>query len=103
MSQLEEKLNHIKITTKMLLDEIEKLTNDISELEQYNQRLIYENQQLQEVVASATKVAKPNRASNALLEMYERGYHICTESFSKPLDDTKGCLFCDQVIERNKG
>lgn len=99
MSELQKKINDIKNQINILLDEIEKLSSEVASLEQYNQRLIYENQQVQESTKSMIKNDKPN----ALLDMYNRGYHICTVFFSEPLDKKQGCMYCYEVLERNTG
>lgn len=99
MSELQKKINDIKNQINLLLNEVEKLSSEVASLEKYNQRLIYENQQVQESTKSTVKNDKPN----ALTDMYNRGYHICTVFFSEPLDKKQGCIYCYNVLERNTG
>ena len=87
--------------TRDLVDNMEQLHNQVTELLEQNAELSIENDHLRRVIKKMKDKNGESKLSGSrqnLKELYQQGFHVCSEYFGKRLAPGESCAFCTDVI-----
>jgi regulator of replication initiation timing len=87
--------------THDLVDSMEQLQAQVTELLEQNAELSIENDHLRRVIKKMKDQHGESKLSGSrqnLKELYQQGFHVCSEYFGKRLAPGESCAFCTDVI-----
>lgn len=88
--------------TQGLLDSMEQLKLDMTEILEENTELSVENEHLHTVIkefkGENNEEDGLSMPRQNLQKIYEQGFHVCNEYYGKRLDYNESCTFCLDVI-----
>jgi len=88
--------------TQELLDSMEQLKLDMTEILEENAELSVENEHLHTVIkefkGENNEEDGLSMPRQNLQKIYEQGFHVCNEYYGKRLDYNESCTFCLDVI-----
>lgn len=87
--------------TRELVANMEQLQNQITEILEQNVELSIANDHLRAVIKKMKGSQAGDQLSGSrqnLKELYQQGFHVCSEYFGKRLAPGESCAFCTDVI-----
>lgn len=105
-SRIYDRFEKITQQTKDLLEKMEQLQLQMTEVLEENAELTIENEHLHKLIADSQKDADENELSTPrqnLQKLYEQGFHVCNEYYGKRLDHHESCTFCLDAIFGRRG
>lgn len=87
--------------TRELVANMEQLQAQITEVLEQNAELSIENDHLRKAIKKMkdqSGEAKLSGSRQNLKELYQQGFHVCSEYFGKRLAPGESCAFCTDVI-----
>ncbi|KRM60447.1 hypothetical protein FC26_GL000535 [Paucilactobacillus vaccinostercus DSM 20634] len=105
-SQIYDHFERVTRQTKDLLDRMEQLQLQITEVLEENAELSIENEHLHEIITESHQESESNELSTSrqnLQKLYEQGFHVCNEYYGKRLDHHESCTFCLDAIFGRRG
>lgn len=96
-----ERFAQVTKQTRELVDNLEQLQTQITKILEENIELSIENEHLRQAI----KKTKPHHSDEHLLgsrqnlkELYQQGFHVCSEYYGKRLEPHESCTFCLDAI-----
>lgn len=96
-----ERFAQVTKQTRELSNNIEQLQEQITEILEQNVELSIENDHLRQVIKKMKGNHSDSQLSGSrqnLKELYQQGFHVCSEYFGKRLAPGESCAFCTDVI-----
>lgn len=87
--------------TRDLSNNLAQLQEQITVILEQNVELSIENEHLRQVIKKMKGSQEDSRLSGSrqnLKELYQQGFHVCSEYFGKRLAPGESCAFCTDVI-----
>ena len=94
LDHLEEALNQTLSQVSVIRDELEKSLSE-------NATLRMELEKLRNRLADFdTKTPTPSQPNSNLINIYDEGFHVCTNFYGQRRVDDEPCAFCTELIYR---
>ncbi|MGT2847235.1 DNA replication initiation control protein YabA [Streptococcus massiliensis] len=100
--ELFDALDDFSQTLLMTLAEVEAIKKKLKQVVEENTALRLENDKLRERLGQVEKNS-PARVSHGranLREIYNDGFHICTDFYGQRRENDGECVFCDELLYR---
>lgn len=100
-SNIYERFAQVMKQTQDLVDNMEQLQSQITEILEKNVELSIENEHLRQAVKKGKSQHDDNQLSGSrqnLKELYQQGFHVCSEYYGKRLEPNESCTFCLDAI-----
>ncbi|KRM11011.1 DNA replication initiation control protein YabA [Paucilactobacillus suebicus] len=105
-SKIYDRFERVTEQTKDLLEKMEQLQLQITEVLEENAELTIENEHLHKLIAEnqqENESAELSSSRQNLQKLYEQGFHVCNEYYGKRLDHHESCTFCLDAIFGRRG
>lgn len=102
-----ERFTQVMKQTRELADNMEQLQAQITTILEENVELSIENEHLRQAVKKNQPRHSDNHLSGSrqnLKELYQQGFHVCSEYYGKRLEPNESCTFClDAIFGHDQG
>ncbi|WP_076460815.1 DNA replication initiation control protein YabA [Limosilactobacillus caccae] len=106
-SNIYERFAQVTKQMKDLVDNMEQLQVQITEILEKNVELSIENEHLRQVIKQNQPRHSDDQLSGSrqnLKELYQQGFHVCSEYYGKRLAPNESCTFClDAIFGHEQG
>lgn len=114
MSEHHKDLNNIYERFAQVMKQSQELTANMEQLQAQITAVLEENVELSienENLRQAIKKTRPQHSDDQLLgsrqnlkELYQQGFHVCSEYYGKRLEANESCTFClDAIFGHDQG
>lgn len=95
---------------QLMLTRFSELRRGVTHVLEKDTELKIENQHLREVLGKRhhqqsrqfNREPQLPKSRKNLLKLYHEGFHICNQFFGKHRDENENCLFCNEILFRNR-
>ena len=102
-----ERFAQVMQQTRDLVSKMEQLQDQITAILEENVELSIENDHLRQVVKKQQPKHNDNHLSGSrqnLKELYQQGFHVCSDYYGKRLAPNESCTFClDAIFGHDQG
>ena len=104
---LYEQFAQVMNQTQDLVNKMEQLQAKIIAISEENVELSIENKHLRKMIKEKQPHHSENQLSGSrqnLKELYQQGFHVCSEYYGKRLEPNESCTFClDAIFGQEQG
>ncbi|GLB47157.1 initiation-control protein YabA [Philodulcilactobacillus myokoensis] len=116
--ELYEGFKSMEAQTQLMLEKCSELRKGMTDVLEQNTELKIENQHLRELLKNnqnqlenpknddgeeiAQSSSRLSKSRKNLEKLYNEGFHVCTEFFGQHRDEGQNCIFCTELIYRNR-
>lgn len=102
-----ERFAQVMKQTHELVDNMEQLQAQITAILEENVELSIENEHLRQAIKKNQPQSSDDHLSGSrqnLKELYQQGFHVCSEYYGKRLAPNESCTFClDAIFGHDQG
>ena len=99
--ELYDSLDDFSLHLLKTMSQVDQIKSELKMIVEENTRLRLENDKLR---ARLNQVSHPSRkqeeSTNPLREIYQDGFHICTDFYGQRLDPEGTCMMCTELLYR---
>lgn len=97
-NEIHNQIGQLKYLIVKLLEENNKLKIENENLRKHYDKNLMELDRTEEKSEKKVEIEKPKVAYNNLTNLYNEGFHICSDQFGRPRSDD--CLFCTPFLNK---
>lgn len=101
LNNIYDRFSQVMKQTKELVESMEQLQAQVTTVMEQNAELSIENDHLRTLLKKSQSNQTEDHLSGSrenLKQLYQQGFHVCSEYFGKRLDKHESCTFCIDAI-----